>query len=346
MVLRVVNTKCEEDKLICRETTSDCLAGDEKPIVEAIINPKGKTVHRENLSVENFRDSSRIFVSWDKITKDNNDVIIERMTEFIEYEWLGHNPKDLVRQSLMTLPNNKAFQMYLGRVTVFNYPFLLNGACMYNYEMTASSTYNLSSVGVSLSEIKSVITLNACDGTVVFTGTADNTVISEYSFTVEVCLSRNLSVCNSWTQTVNVKVDTFSAENMASQILSIPTDADPITGDKVILSLLPLSDSDGNALNYNMSGEAFGLFYLGSAHDGQSTSRRILAQDKIFPGLSRQRLLDTSSTNYELRYVGTTTSGGATSHSFTLQVYDSTGSLLSDESYAVPVSGTMAEYAT
>jgi len=343
MVLRVVDTFCEEDKLICQSGDSTCTEGEEKPIVVAIEQPNSGSVSRENLAVENFRDSSRIFVSWDKITKDANNAITNRMTEFIEYEWLGHNPRDLRRQSLMTLPNSNKFHIYLGRVTVFNYPFLLNGSCMYNYTITSSATYDVSGNGYALSSILSDFELNACDGTLRFLGTTDNTVITTYTFNIDVCLTRNPSVCNSWTENIAVKVDIFSTENVASQILSIPVDADVAGGDDVILSLLPLYDSSGNALNYNMTGDDFGLFYLGSKHSG---TQRILAQDAIFPTLRRDRNLSTSATNYELRYVGTTNSSGTTSLSFSLAVYDSTGSLVSDESYSVPIAGTMAEYST
>jgi len=343
LVLRVVNTVCEEDMMLCPAGDSTCTEGEERTIVAAITQPGVGSVSRENLAVENFRDSSRIFVSWDKITKDANDAIEDQMTEFIEYEWLGHNPRDLRRQSLMTLPNKNAFEVYLGRVTIFNYPLLLNGSCMYNYEITASTTTDLEEAGIPLNKILEDFELNTCDGTLRFKGTSDNTVITTYLFDVQVCLTRNPSVCNSWTETVAVKVDKFSSDNVKEKILSIPMDADVAGGDTVTLSLLPLFDDDGTALSYDMNGGDFGLFYLGSKHSG---TQRILAQDASFPTLRRDRNLAAGSQYYELRYVGTTNSNGVTSSSFALSVYDAAGNLVSDESYSVPVSGAMSAYST
>lgn len=215
---------------------------------------------------------------------------------------------------------------------------------MYHYEITSSSTYDLTGAGYALSSILNDFELNPCDGTLRFKGTADNTVITTYSFNIQVCLTRNPNVCNNWTENVTVKVDLFSAEKIAGQMLSIPVDADPVSGDKIVLSLLPINDTNGNALTYNLSGDSFGLFYLGSAHNGRPTTRRVLAQDAIFP--VRNRKLDTSTTTYELRFIGTTTSSSGSTHSFSLQVYDHTGTLQSDESYSVPVAGTMATYST
>jgi len=344
----------ENDAIKMSILRPDCTKeSDDKEIVATVNNNR-----YTNLHIENFTDSSRLIISYDK--EEKNDPSCDdtsstcnydfKNTMFTEWEWLGHDPSNIRQQPLLKLPNLNKFNIYLGRLAVFDYPYRINGSCMYDFQITASNTKKKDGTAIGPTEIKTLFDVNTCDGTVVFKGRSDNTVTDTYEFTVVAYLALNRLRSKSFTITLKLERDLFSPDKMSSQILDVPVDA--AGNDSVTLAVFPAVDANGNTLEYEMASGSFGLFLLGKCLKGSCTKSRLRTlapmEDNSWSnpnyGLLNTRNRKLSNTNYELKYVGTGTNKAGDKLNFSLQVYDGTGKLVSDQSYDVPVSGTVADH--
>lgn len=146
--------------------------------------------------------------------------------------------------------------------------------------------------------------------------------------------------------TFDVKRDLWSKDKFESQILPVPKDA--VGSDGTVIATFPVRDENGEEMDYHLEDKSnFNLFYLGvvrkSKKDLRSDQgRRNLEVSEV--SQARNRNLNAAE-NYELRYVGVNTNADGTKLNFQLQVYNSSGGLISDQSYEIPVQGTKAEHA-
>jgi len=172
-----------------------------------IIKPPKAGDEYVNLKIENFKGSSKVIISFNIETTIKASATFlgsKSMSpvKFVEWEWLGHHPNTLKLQPMMKLPNSNKFDIYLGRVVIFDYPWMLGGQCMYTWQIVKSET-----TGYTLSTLKEIFDLNECDGTLVFKGRADSQVLDLYKFDIEVALNKNLNSLRTITLEFSVKKD-------------------------------------------------------------------------------------------------------------------------------------------
>jgi hypothetical protein len=138
--------------------------------------------------------------------------------------------------------------------------------------------------------------------------------------------------------TIGAKTDFFGKDTL--NFSSVPTDCDAATKgcEKLKIGDLPAADDEGNNFVY-ANGPNDPVQILDSNGDVATFAERVLANGNKSiraPGRSL------AATTYSLVYTGGSVAAGATSSNFRLVVYDASGAIISDISYSVPVSGTMA----
>jgi hypothetical protein len=86
------------------------------------------------------------------------------------------------------------------------------------------------------------------------------------------------------------------------------------------------------------------MVYVAAVASGRNRNLDTMIDNRRLMSLpDNERALATAA-HWQLRYTGTTLPNGTTSLSFSLQVFDENGTLISHESYDVPVTGTYAEF--
>ena len=150
-----------------------------------------------------------------------------------------------------------------------------------------------------------------------------------FKIETQACLGFIPYRCKGFTVVVKSEMDHFSPAAIAEAMtMTIPSDLAP--GTQPVIVELPMFDAEGMAITYKLEGD-FGLFLNDVLVTAQGRDRVLVSRtDRVLSG------------TYQVKYTGTTPTAGATSTGFRLQVYDRTGNLVSDQTYSVPIAGTMA----
>jgi hypothetical protein len=235
-------------------------------------------------------------------------------------------------------PNNPS--IYLGKLFVLDFNFrIMPDKCMWIFTIE-----ELTLMGVVEADQK-LFKIDRCDSSIYWIGNLTEVKKTFDAVDAKVGFDLKIKVCSyfipTWCRTVlttiGAKTDFFGKEAM--QIQPMPTDWDPNTEAGKLgfkLATLPAVDDDGNAFTPVVDSPGIEI----QGEDGvEKVFERVLASgNNSIQGPERSL----QGTTYSVVYKGATPGAGATSSNFRLVVYDHTGAVISDISYSVPISGTMA----
>lgn len=283
--------------------------------------------------------------SWVKGTGEVWDFTTHRV------RWAGYHPGEFLFQPLRWIKNkhqnSKAgvFRNYLnlGKLAIMNYNMQIENHCMAKFTIDWVKENGRTTVPVP----SDVFLLNECDSTLTYTGNSDRRVVRYYRLRVKICQSANHEMCLYRGWTVRVKGDYFSPARVAGAILSIPADAH--TGGTrttpTVLGIFPYMNDQGKPYTYKTNSNHFAMVYVAAVASGRNRNLTTTIGNRRLMSLPENERALATAAHWQLRYTGTTLPNGTTSLSFSLQVFDENGALISHESYDVPVEGTSAEFA-
>lgn len=264
--------------------------------------------------------------------------------------WAGYHPGEFLFQPMRWIKNKHVNvkegvaknYINLGKLAIMNYNMQIENHCMAKFSIESVSENGRTTVPVP----SDVFLLNECDSTLTYTGNSDRSIVRYYRLRVKICQSANHEMCLYRSWTVRVKADYFSPSRVGNAILSIPADvhAGGTRTRPTVLAIFPAMNDEGKLYTYKTNSNHFAMVFVAAVVSVRNRNLDTMIGNRRLMSLPENERALATADHWELRYTGTTMPDGTTSLSFSLQVFDENGVLISHESYDVPVSGNYATF--